>query len=269
VVIALIAVALWELAHGALVRHRGQGPALMAGLSLVGVASLAAYLVRVNVLVILAVAGLAVTLSANWRRLRLAAHSVMPVLPALPVLLAAALPIRRHPGLAAIAGEFLKLGVVVFGSGYVLLAFLRHDLAGELGWLSTRQVLDAVIAGQVTPGPVFTTATFLGYLLGGVPAAVVATAGIFLPSFVMVAILAPFVLRVRSSPWAAATLDGITMAALGLMAGVTIDLGRAAINGPFAALLALVTLLVVLRLHPNTLWLVLAGAAIGIAHAFV
>jgi chromate transporter len=266
VVIALIAVALWELARGALVRHRGQGPLVMAGLSLVGVASLAAYLVSVNVLVILAVAGLAVTLSANWRRLRLVAHSVVPVL---PVLLAAAVPTRRHPGLAAVAGEFLKLGVVVFGSGYVLLAFLRRDLAGELGWLSTRQVLDAVIAGQVTPGPVFTTATFLGYLLGGVPAAVVATAGIFLPSFVMVAILEPFVWRIRSSPWAAATLDGITIAALGLMAGVTVDLGRAAINGPFTVLLALTALVVVLRLHPNTLWLVLAGAVIGIAHTWV
>jgi chromate transporter len=266
VVIALIAVALWELARGALVRHRGQGPLVMAGLSLVGVASLAAYLVSVNVLVILAVAGLAVTLSANWRRLRLVAHSVVPVL---PVLLAAAVPTRRHPGLAAVAGEFLKLGVVVFGSGYVLLAFLRRDLAGVLGWLSTRQVLDAVIAGQVTPGPVFTTATFLGYLLGGVPAAVVATAGIFLPSFVMVAILEPFVWRIRSSPWAAATLDGITIAALGLMAGVTVDLGRAAINGPFTVLLALTALVVVLRLHPNTLWLVLAGAVIGIAHTWV
>jgi chromate transporter len=258
-------VALCELARGALVRHRAQGPLVIAGLSLVGVASLAAYLVRVNVLVILAVAGLAVTLSANWRRLRLVAHSVLP---ALPVLLAAALPPRRHPGLAAVAGEFLKLGVVVFGSGYVLLAFVRRDLVGELGWLSTRQVLDAVIAGQVTPGPVFTTATFLGYLLGGVPAAVVATAGIFLPSFVMVAILEPFVWRIRSSPWAAATLDGITIAALGLMAGVTVDLGRAAINGPFTALLALTALIVVLRLRPNTLWLVLAGAAIGIAHTF-
>jgi chromate transporter len=263
VVIALIAVALWELARGALVRHRAQGPLVMAGLSMVGVASLAAYLGRVNVLAILAVAGLAVTLSANWRRLRFAAHSLLM---APPVTLAAALPARRHPGLAAVAGEFLKLGAAVFGSGYVLLAFLRRDLAGQLGWLSTRQVLDAVIAGQVTPGPVFTTATFLGYLLGGVPAAVVATAGIFLPSFVMVAVLEPFVWRVRRSPWAAATLDGITIAALGLMAGVTVDLGRAAINGPFTALVALTALLVVLRLHPNSLWLVLAGAAIGIVH---
>jgi chromate transporter len=157
--------------------------------------------------------------------------------------------------------------VVVFGSGYVLLAFLRRDLVGELGWLSTRQVLDAVVAGQVTPGPVFTTATFLGYLLGGVPAALVATAAIFLPSFLMVAAIEPLVGPIRRSAWAGAALDGVTMGALGLMAGVTVDLGRAAITGPLTALVAVVALGVVLRWHPNALWLVLAGALIGIAHA--
>jgi chromate transporter len=174
-------------------------------------------------------------------------------------------PVRRQPSLTAIAVEFLKLGVVVFGSGYVLLAFLQRDLVSRLGWLDTRQVLDAVVAGQITPGPVFTTATFLGYLLGGVPGAVVATAGIFLPSFVMVAALEPLIGRIRRSPWASAALDGITIAALGLMAGVTIDLGRAAVTDPLTAAVALVALLVVLRWRPNTLWLVLAGAAIGIA----
>jgi chromate transporter len=216
------------------------------------------------VLVILAAAGLVVALVANWRRLRPAAHVLLPV-----ALLTAAIPARRHPGpgLAAIAGEFLKLGVVVFGSGYALLAFLRRDLADGLGWLSTRQVLDAVVAGQVTPGPVFTTATFLGYLLGGVPAAMVATAGIFLPSFVMVAALEPLVGPIRRSAWAGAALDGVTMGALGLMAGVTVDLGRAAITDPLTAVVAVVALGVVLRWRPNALWLVLAGAVIGIAHA--
>jgi chromate transporter len=124
-----------------------------------------------------------------------------------------------------------------------------------------------VIAGQITPGPVFTTATFLGYLLGGVPAGIVATAAIFAPSFVMVAALEPLIGRIRSSPWAGAALDGITMAALGLMTGVTVDLGRTAITDPLTAVVAVVALLVVLRWRPNTAWLVLAGAAIGIAHA--
>jgi chromate transporter len=108
--------------------------------------------------------------------------------------------------------------------------------------------------------------SLLGLTLGGIPAAVVATAGIFLPSFVMVAVLEPLVGRVRRSPWAADALDGITIAALGLMAGVTVDLGRAAITDPLTAVVAVVALLVVLRLRPNTLWLVLAGAAIGTAH---
>ncbi len=268
VVVAVVAVAVWELAHGALARHREQGWQAVAGLAAVGLAAVAGYLAGVNVLAVLAAGGLVVSLAGNWRRLRPARSllSILPVLPVLPVGLGTAVPAHRQPGLAAIAGEFCKLGVVVFGSGYVLLAFLQRDLAGGLGWLSTRQVLDAVVAGQVTPGPVFTTATFLGYLLGGVPGAIVATAGIFLPSFVLVTALEPLVGRVRRSPWAGAALDGITMAALGLMAGVTIDLGRAAITDPLTAGIAVAALLVVLRWRPNTLWLVLAGAAIGIAH---
>ena len=176
--------------------------------------------------------------------------------------------VRRQPGpsLVAVAAEFLKLGVVVFGSGYALLAFLRRDLVTGLGWLSAREVLDAVVAGQVTPGPLFTTATFLGYLLGGLPAAVVATAAIFLPSFLLVAALEPLIGRVRRSRWAGAALDGVTVAALGLMAGVTVDLGRTAIVDPLTAGIAAAALLVLLRWRPNPLWLVLAGAAIGVVH---
>jgi chromate transporter len=265
VVIAVVAVAVWELARSALAPHREQGWLAVAGLAAVGVAALGGYLAGLNVLVILAAAGLVVSLGSNWRRLGPAAGFLLPVLPV--GLLATAAPARRHPGLAAVAGEFLKLGVVVFGSGYVLLAFLQRDLVSGLGWLDTRQVLDGVIAGQITPGPVFTTATFLGYLLGGVPAAIVATAAIFAPSFVLVAALEPLIGRIRRSPWAGAALDGITMAALGLMAGVTVDLGHTAITDPLTAVVAVVALLVVLRWRPNTAWLVLAGAAIGVAHA--
>jgi chromate transporter len=157
---------------------------------------------------------------------------------------------------------------MVFGSGYVLLAFLQRDLVTGLGWLDTRQVLDAVVAGQITPGPVFTTATFLGYLLAGLPGAIVATATIFAPSFVMVAALGPLIGRIRRSPSAGAALDGITIAALGLMAAVTIDLGRAAITDPLTATVAIAALRVVLRWRPKTPLVVLAGAAIGVAHTF-
>jgi len=266
VVIAVVAVAVWELAGSALRRHRERGRLAVAGLAVVGLAALAGYLASVNVLVILAAAGLVASLVGNRRRLRPGAGALLNVLPV--GLLATAVQTRRDPGpaLTAVAAEFLKLGVVVFGSGYALLAFLRRDLVTGLGWLSAREVLDAVVAGQVTPGPLFTTATFLGYLLGGFPAAMVATAAIFLPSFVMVAALEPLIGRIRRSRWAGAALDGVTVAALGLMAGVTIDLGRTAITDPLTAVIAAAALLAMLRLRPSPLWLVLVGATVGVAH---
>jgi chromate transporter len=263
VVIAVVAIAVWELAGGALARYRERGRLAVAGMAAVGVAALAGYLAAVNVLVILATAGLLVAVAGNRRRLRPGVLGVLPV-----GLLAAAVQTRRQPGpsLLAVAAEFLKLGVVVFGSGYTLLAFLRRDLVTGLGWLSAREVLDAVVAGQVTPGPLFTTATFLGYLLGGLPAAVVATAAIFLPSFLLVAALEPLIGRVRRSRWAGAALDGVTVAAIGLMAGVTVDLGRTAIVDPLTAGIAVAALAVLLWRRPSPLWPVLVGAAIGVAH---
>ena len=127
---------------------------------------------------------------------------------------------------------FLKIGAVLYGSGYVLLAFLRNDFVERLGWLTDQQLLDAVAIGQMTPGPVFTTATFVGYLVAGVPGAVLATVGIFLPAFVFVALLHPLVPRLRRYPWTAAMLDGVNVAAMGLMAAVTWLLGRDAIVDP-------------------------------------
>jgi chromate transporter len=266
VVIAVVAVAVWELTGSALRRHRERGRLAVAGLAVVGLGALAGYLASVNVLVILAAAGLVASLVGNRRRLRPGAGALLNVLPV--GLLATAVQTRRRPGpaLTAVAAEFLKLGVVVFGSGYALLAFLRRDLVTGLGWLSAREVLDAVVAGQVTPGPLFTTATFLGYLLGGFPAAMVATAAIFLPSFVLVAALEPLIGRIRRSRWAGAALDGVTVAAIGLMAGVTIDLGRTAITDPLTAVIAGAALLAMVRLRPSPLWLVLVGAAVGVAH---
>ena len=266
VVIAVVAVAVWELTGSALRRHRERGRLAVAGLAVVGLAALAGYLASVNVLVIVAAAGLVASLVGNRRRLRPGAGALLNVLPV--GLLATAVQTRRRPGpaLTAVAAEFLKLGVVVFGSGYALLAFLRRDLVTGLGWLSAREVLDAVVAGQVTPGPLFTTATFLGYLLGGFPAAMVATAAIFLPSFVLVAALEPLIGRIRRSRWAGAALDGVTVAAIGLMAGVTIDLGRTAITDPLTAVIAGAALLAMVRLRPSPLWLVLVGAAVGVAH---
>jgi chromate transporter len=160
---------------------------------------------------------------------------------------------------------FLKIGAVLFGSGYVLLAFLRADFVQRLGWLTERQLLDAVAVGQVTPGPVFTTATFIGYVLAGAPGAVVATIGIFLPAFLFVAVSGPIIPRLRRSRIAGAALDGVNAASLGLMALVTWQLGRASVVSVPTALLAVGAGLVLATRRVNAAWLIAAGAIIGIA----
>ncbi len=158
---------------------------------------------------------------------------------------------------------FLKVGSVLFGSGYVLLAFLRADLVERWGWLTDSQLLDAVAVGQMTPGPVSTTATFIGYILGGVPGAVLATIGIFLPAFVFVALSGSLVPRLRRSPWAGAFLDGVNTGSLALMAVVTLHLGRAALVDWLTVLLAAGAGLALWRLPIGSLWLILAGGVIG------
>jgi chromate transporter len=159
---------------------------------------------------------------------------------------------------------FLKVGSVLFGSGYVLLAFLRADLVERLGWLSEQQLLDAVAVGQVTPGPVFTTATFIGYVLGGGAGAWVATIGIFLPAFVFVALSGPLVPRLRGSPTAGAVLDGVNVGSLALMGVVTWHLGRAALVDLPTVTLAVVSLVLLVRFRVNSAWLVAGGGVAGL-----
>ena len=171
--------------------------------------------------------------------------------------------------LTALFLSFLKLGSVVFGSGYVLLAFLRSDFVQRLGWLSDRQILDAVAVGQFTPGPVFTTATFIGYLVGGLPGAILSTVGIFLPSFIFVAAVFPLIAMLRRSSWASGFLDGVNVAALGLMAGVTWQLGRAALIDPFTAGLALLAALFTFRFRINSAWVVLGGGFLGLLYRWI
>lgn len=160
---------------------------------------------------------------------------------------------------------FLKVGSILYGSGYVLLAFLRADLVERWGWLSDRQLLDAVAIGQLTPGPVFTTATFIGYVLGGLPGAGLATLGIFLPSFGFVALSGPIIPRLRRSPTAGAFLDGINAASLALMAVVTWELARAALIDPWTIGLTVASALVLGKFAVNSIWLVLAGGIVGLA----
>jgi chromate transporter len=159
---------------------------------------------------------------------------------------------------------FLKVGAVLYGSGYVLLAFIRADLVERWQWLSESQLLDAIAVGQVTPGPVFTTATFIGYVLGGLPGAVVATVGIFLPAFFFVAASGPLVARIRKSDRAGAFLDGVNAASLALMTVVTWQLGDAALIDWLTAALLVVSLILLIRFRLNSIWLVMGGALIGL-----
>jgi chromate transporter len=156
------------------------------------------------------------------------------------------------------------MGAIVFGSGYVLLAFLRADLVIHRGWLTDAQLVDAIAVGQVTPGPVFTTATFLGFILGGTRGAVVATVAIFLPAFLLVAFSGPLVPRIRQSNTASAFLDGVNVASLALMAAVSWQLGRASFVDVVTVVLAVASLIALLRFRLNSAWLVLAGAIIGL-----
>jgi len=164
---------------------------------------------------------------------------------------------------------FLKIGAVLYGSGYVLLAFMQGDFVDRLGWLTQQQLLDAVAVGQMTPGPVFTTASFVGYILGGWSGAVLATVAIFLPSFVFVAMLNPLVARVRADRRASGFLDGVNAAAIALMIGVAATLGRAAIVDVFTGVLAAVSLALVIRYRTTATWLVPAGAVVGVIYQVV
>ena len=167
-------------------------------------------------------------------------------------------------GLGPLFLFFLKIGSVLFGSGYVLLAFLRADLVERWHWLSEGQLLDAIAAGQITPGPLFTTATFVGYVLGGAPGAVVATVGIFLPAFVFVALSGPLVPRIRQSETAGAFLDGVNAASLALMVVVTYQLGRSIVVDFTSLALTVIGVIVLFRFRVNSVWILFGGAVVGL-----
>ncbi len=166
--------------------------------------------------------------------------------------------------LFGIFSAFLKIGSVVFGSGYVLLAFLQSDLVDDRHWLTTKQLLDAVAVGQVTPGPVFTTATFIGYLLAGIPGAIVATVAIFLPGFVLVALSGPLIPRIRRSKAASAFLDGVTAGSIALIAWVLVTMGRASLVNATSIGLAIASYALLVRFRVNSAWLILGAGLIGL-----
>jgi chromate transporter len=255
VVIAIVADALWKLA-----RVAAKGPVL----SLLGVIVFGLYLWGVNEILLLASAAAVASVMANGRRI-VGSGTPVIVTAAASFIQWSAQP-QSSVDLSRLFLLFLKFGSVVFGSGYVLLAFIRADLVSRLGWLTNEQLVDAISIGQFTPGPVFTTATFIGYLVAGFAGALLATLAIFLPSFLFVAGLNPLIPKIRRSPWLGSALDGLNIASVGLMAGVTLQLGRAGIVDALTIALAVASFLVVARWKPNAAWLILAGAVVGLLH---
>jgi chromate transporter len=268
VVIAILVQAIWNLGKTA-IKSRA--------LAMLGILALVPAMLAWNPLFILLGAGLLVG-GWKWSQDRSAANlnpllilsSVLGLFAIAPLLLNAAHvdseQVRRvgPVGLAGLFWVFFKVGSVIYGSGYVLLAFLKSDLVTQRGWLTQTQLLDAVSIGQVTPGPVFTTATFIGFVLGGPTGAIVATVGIFLPAFVFVALVGPFAKRFRSAPVTGAFLDGVNAAALALIVATSLQLARAALVDPITIGIGIGSLAGLLWARINTTWLIVAGLIIGL-----
>ncbi len=254
-IVAIVAQALWGLARTAV---------KSAALGALGVAATVAAFAAVNPALVL-LAGGALAAAVKWGTARRKEKVGFAAGFAAPVLGGAAPALGLAPvALSGLFVIFLKVGALVFGSGYVLLAFLRADLVDRLHWLTESQLMDAIAVGQFTPGPVFTTATFIGYVLHGGAGAAVATLGIFAPAFVYVAASGWLVPRLRRSPAAGAFLNGANVAALALMAAVTWTIARAAIVDLPTAALAAAAAALLLRFRVNSLWLILAGALAGL-----
>jgi chromate transporter len=259
VVVAIVIQALWKLSK--------------TGVRTTFLAAIAALAVVLNLfglgpILVLLIAG-TISAAAFWpkTKVRMKSRPVAVSVAALPKFLAAALAtaatVATLPfSLWRLFLSFLKIGSVIFGSGYVLLAFLQSEFVERLHWLTEKQLIDAVAVGQFTPGPVFTTATFIGYILGGWPGAIVATVGIFLPGFLLVAASGPLLPRIRRSPVISAALDGVVAGSLALMAVVTWQLGKAAIVDRTTIAIFAVSVVALLRFRVNSVWLI-GAAAVG------
>ena len=259
-VLAVIAIAIWRL---------GKTAVKDSGLAVLGALAMTAFFFGLSAVAILFGGGLLGMLARRFTRLRATAALALAPLFSLPspgrlVLSSSA---SMPPSLGRIALFFLKVGAVLYGGGYVLLAFLEQGLVRQHAWLTERQLIDAIAIGQFTPGPVLSTATFIGYILAGVPGAAVATVGIFLPSFFYVGLLAPVLFRLRQSAWMAAFMDSVNVCALALMAGVTFRLGADVLRGPAAWLIASLSLGILLRWKVSPVWVVVGAGLAGLVLA--
>ena len=258
-VIAIIADALLSLGRTAL---------KTASLALMAVASLVLYFWGVSIVAIIVSTAVLTAIVGYWKtKGQQRGLGIFPVAGAgarVAIAAASAIPFS----MTRLFLTFLKIGAVTYGSGYVLLAFLRADFVAHLHWLTDKQLLDAIAAGQITPGPVFASATFVGYLTGGLKGALLATLGMFLPSFIFIAILFPFIPRLKGSAGARIFLDGINAVTVGLMAAVSWQLASGAVLDAFTAVEAIVGLLILRRFQINSAWLILGGLVAGFAWKF-
>ncbi len=261
VIIAVVLRALWSLGRTAVKTRL---------LAVIGIGAVVLSFLRVNELLVLFVAG-AVVATVRWLSTRSKSRTrtsrsvffSLSFATLFQTIATTTTTAAASVGLWPLFLFFLKVGSVLFGSGYVLLAFLRGDLVERWHWLTNEQLLDAIAVGQVTPGPVFTTATFIGYLLAGPKGALVAPIGIFLPAFIFVAVSGPLVPRIRRSVTAGAFLDAVNVASLALMIVVTYELGRTAlIDLPTVALL-IISLFLLIRYRINSVRLIVIGALAG------
>jgi len=259
VVIAIVVQALWDLGR------KGIKGFLTAS---VGVAVVALYFLNINEIALL-FGGAAVVLiiRGGWRLWKRGVPALL-ALPALSVPLSS-LTVASPFSPLTLFFAMLKIGAVLYGSGYVLLAFFNSEFVVRLGWLTYQQLLDAIAVGQVTPGPVATSATFIGYLMGGWPSALLATLAFFLPSFFFVALLSRILPGLHKKWWSEAFLDGVNVASLGLMVGVTWQLGRSGITDWYTIVLALAALVLVFRFKVNSSWLILGGAVLGVMYKLI
>ncbi|MEO0925919.1 MAG: chromate transporter [Cyanobacteria bacterium J06643_13] len=256
VIIALVVRALWKLGQKAL-KDRTTTAA--------GMIAIAVYLAGFNEVLLLLISGLAVMSIKNWQHRPTSRGSfLLPLTEIFALSGGAASSGAASVGWVSVFLFFLKIGSVLYGSGYVLLAFLQRDLVEHHQWLTSQELLDAVAIGQITPGPVLTTATFVGYLLAGHAGAIAGTVGIFLPAFLLVGIVNPWVEKLRQSTWASGFLDGVNAASVGLMAGVTFTLGRTALIDWLTIVTAIISAIAVFRFKIDPIWLVLIGGAIGL-----
>ena len=257
IVIAIVVQALWDLGRKAV-----KNPIT----AVVGIAVVIFYFLKLNEITLLFAGASLVLLFYSGRHLLkrgLQALVLSPILK-IPALIVSAVSIPFSQ--TTLFLTFLKIGSVLYGSGYVLVAFFNSEFVQRLGWITHHQLLDAIAVGQITPGPVASSATFIGYIMGGWQSALLATLAFFIPSFIFVALISRVMPYLRKKWWTGAFLDGVNVASLGLMAAVTWELGRAGVIDWFTIGLTIAALLLVFKYKVNSTWLILGGALLGIAY---